>query len=289
MPPEHAPPLLPFRDRPLSTEELQALRLVLSSYRDGSGQNQTAVGSMPGFRDFERGLASIVGGSAAENKGVFDVTRAVPGGLGYGVSCKMARFATSSQQAAFAELSNAAAKFRAHLLGLQINWVTEPGLAGPALIELVTSWHQADASTHGLDLQASKYAILSRSTNWGEFVAKGSVVPSITAVEELLAPIWPRESGFPLDMMSGGWAPSGWHLHFAEGAFGQIREARLANPQTADPQGLVAFFGSMGWVAKLKDEERLPLVDAMSSHLTAAEYVLPWQTRVQWTRLRAPG
>lgn len=130
MSPEHAPLLLPFRDRPLSADDLEALRLVLSTYRDGSGQNQTTVGSMPGFRDFERGLASIVGGSAAENKGVFDVIRPVPGGPGYGVSCKMARFATLSQQAAFAELSNAAAKFRAHLLGLQINWVTEPGLAG---------------------------------------------------------------------------------------------------------------------------------------------------------------
>ncbi len=164
-----APLLLPFRDRPLSPDELEALRLVLSTYRDGSGQNQTKVGSMPGFRDFERGLASIVGGSAAENKGVFDVIRTVPGGRGYGVSCKMAQFPTSSKEAAFAELSNAAAKFRAHLLGLQVNWVTEPGLAGPALIGLVTSWHKADAVTHGLDLEASRYAILSRSSNWNEF------------------------------------------------------------------------------------------------------------------------
>lgn len=33
---------------------------------------------------------------------------------------------------------------------------------------------------------------------------------------------------------------------------------------------------------------RQPLVDAMRSHLTAAEYVLPWQTRVQWARLSTP-
>lgn len=160
---------LPFRDRPLSKDELETLRLVLSTYRDGSGQNQTNVGSMPGFRDFERGLSSIVGGTAAENKGVFDIIRPVPGERGFGVSCKMARFAPAAQQAAFVELSNAAAKFRAHLLSLQINWVTEPGLAGPALIELVTSWHQADANALNLDLQASKYAVLSRSSNWSEF------------------------------------------------------------------------------------------------------------------------
>lgn len=119
-------------------------------------------------------------------------------------------------------------------------------------------------------------------------VANGPVAPSITAVEELLAPIWPQDFGFPLDMMSGAWAPSAWNLPFAEQAFNQIREARLANPQTVDPQGLVAFFGSMGWIADLPDEERRPLVDAMRSHVTAAEYVLPWQTRVQWTRLSAP-
>lgn len=142
---------------------------MLSTYRDGSGQNQTAAGSMPGFRDFERGLASIIGGSAAENKGVFDVIRLVAGGPGFGVSCKMAAFAPAASEAAFVELSNAAAKFRAHLLGLQINWVTEPGLAGPAIIKLVTSWHEADATTLGLDLHASKYAVLSRSRNWREF------------------------------------------------------------------------------------------------------------------------
>lgn len=160
---------LPFRDRPLNDIELEALRLVLSTYRDGSGQNQTIRGSMPGFRDFERGLASVIGGTAAEDKGVFDIIRPVPGGLGYGVSCKMAAFPAKHMNAAFVELSNSAAKFRQHLIDRQINWVTEPGLAGPAVIELVTSWHQEAANRLGLDLQGSKYAVLSRSSDWTEF------------------------------------------------------------------------------------------------------------------------
>ena len=168
-PPIVTPIQLPFRDRPLNADELEALRLVLSTYRDSSGQNQTEHGSMPGFRDFERGLASVVGGSAAENKGVYDIIRRADSGASFGISCKMARFAPVAQQAAFVELSNAAAKFRKHLLDQQINWVTEPGLAGPAIISLVTSWHQADANLLGLDLQASKYAVLSRSSNWQEF------------------------------------------------------------------------------------------------------------------------
>jgi SAM-dependent methyltransferase len=120
-------------------------------------------------------------------------------------------------------------------------------------------------------------------------VANGPAMPSITAVEELLAPIWPRDFGFPLDMMSGAWAPGVWSLPFAERNFDHIREARLANPQTVNPQGLVAFFCSMGWVANLPDEKRQPLVDAIRAQLTAAEYVLPWQTRVQWTQLSAPS
>ena len=160
---------IPFRDRPLNGDEFEALRLVLSTYRDGSGQNQTRLGSMPGYRDFERGLASIVGGTAAENKGVFDVIRPVDDGRGFGISCKMAQFATKEKESAFVELSNAAAKFRKHLLERQINWVTEPGLAGPAIIELVTSWHEDDAVRLGLSLDHSKYAVLSRSSNWTEF------------------------------------------------------------------------------------------------------------------------
>ena len=117
-------------------------------------------------------------------------------------------------------------------------------------------------------------------------VPSGPTMPSITAVEELLAPIWPQDFGFPLDMMSRGWTPGAWQLAFAQATFDVIHEAELANPQTVDPQGLVAFFGSMGWVANLPDDHRKQLLGRMRSRLTATEYVLPWQTRAQWTRLR---
>ena len=89
-------------------------------------------------------------------------------------------------------------------------------------------------------------------------------------------------------MMSGAWAPTAWNLPFAEKAFDHMHEARIENPQTVNPDALVAYFGSMGWVANLPHEERQPPVDAMRSRVTAAEYVLPWQTRVHWTRLSAP-
>ena len=117
-------------------------------------------------------------------------------------------------------------------------------------------------------------------------VPSGPTVPSTTAAEQLLAPMWPQDFGFPLDMMSPGWTPSAWQLAFAQVTFDPIHEATLANPQTLDPQGLLAFFGSMGWIATLPDDDRQQLLEAIGSRLTATEYVLPWQTRAQWTRLR---
>jgi SAM-dependent methyltransferase len=118
-------------------------------------------------------------------------------------------------------------------------------------------------------------------------VADGRVVPDIASVEDLLAPIWPQDFGFPLDMMSGDWAPDVWAGPLARRTFEPVREERLANPQTVDPDGLLAFFGSMGWIASLPDTARHPLIAAMRRDLSASHYVLPWQTRIQWTRLRS--
>lgn len=74
-----------YRDRPLNDIEFEVLRLVLSSYRDGSGQVvRPNVGSMPGFRDYERALAAVLRARAPENKGIFDVivsTDTVPFGI----------------------------------------------------------------------------------------------------------------------------------------------------------------------------------------------------------------
>jgi len=119
-------------------------------------------------------------------------------------------------------------------------------------------------------------------------VPTGPSVPSIAAVEELLAPHWPNEFGFPLDMMSLGWTPRTWQLPFVRSTFDEVQTAQLPNPQTVDPAGLMAFFGSMGWVANLPDEDRLPLLRTMRLQLIATQYMLPWETRVHWTRLSDP-
>ena len=112
--------------------------------------------------------------------------------------------------------------------------------------------------------------------------------PSTAAVEELLTARGPKPSEVsydPLDLGGPCYEPGEWPL--AEPSFEPLQEIRLRNPQTLDRDGLVAFFASMGWLADLPDEERLPLVDKVRSLLAAAEYRRLWETRVHWTRLAA--
>jgi hypothetical protein len=63
-------------------------------------------------------------------------------------------------------------------------------------------------------------------------------------------------------------------------------ETRLPNPRTVDPEGLIAFFGSMDWIARLPDQQRIPLLNRVRSLLTTAEYLLPWETHIHWRRSR---
>lgn len=161
-------PSYPYRDRALDTRELERLRLTLSSFRDGSGQNvvKSTGKTMPGFRDYERSLAAVIGGSTTENKGILDVvvnTTAKP----FGISCKMTAFPPAKNESSFMELSNSAAKFRKHLLSLQINWITEPMLAGPALVGLVSSWHEEVAAE--IELDASRYSVFAHDRKWERF------------------------------------------------------------------------------------------------------------------------
>jgi hypothetical protein len=156
-----------FRDRPLNPYELEVLRLVLSTFRDGGGQVVRKTGeTMPGFRDFERGLAAVLHGKAPENKGIFDViVTAAP--KPFGISCKMSSMQPAANRCSFMELSNSAALFRQHLLLQQVNWATEPMLAGPAIVDLVSSWHFALGDE--IDVESSKYAVLAHNARWDLF------------------------------------------------------------------------------------------------------------------------
>lgn len=76
-----------------------------------------------------------------------------------------------------------------------------------------------------------------------------------------------------------------WPQAFAPSAFEPLQKTQFPNEQTLDRDRLVAFFGSMGWLGALPDEERTTLLDEVKSRLTHDEYRLPFETHVYWTRL----
>jgi SAM-dependent methyltransferase len=79
-----------------------------------------------------------------------------------------------------------------------------------------------------------------------------------------------RSPHIPLDL-GGPHASSGWRPAVAESPFGPFAATVLPNPQMLDPDGIVAFYASMGWLAEFPDEERLPLSE-IRSRLTAPQY-----------------
>jgi SAM-dependent methyltransferase len=111
--------------------------------------------------------------------------------------------------------------------------------------------------------------------------------PSVTAVEALLHERLPKGATDydPLDLGGPRRADGKWRGSFAATGFEPVRHTRTPNPQTLDRDGLVAFFASMGWIADLADEKRVPLLAEVRSLLTDSEYRRQWTTHVYWTRL----
>jgi SAM-dependent methyltransferase len=118
----------------------------------------------------------------------------------------------------------------------------------------------------------------------------GSIEPPIAAVEELLVPQWPADIDIPLDLDPHRWPHArDWPRAFEQSAFEPLREAVFPNPQLVGAEELVAFFGSMGWIGALPDDERRAHLDDVRSRLTTDEYRLPFETDVHSTRLTHPG
>jgi SAM-dependent methyltransferase len=111
--------------------------------------------------------------------------------------------------------------------------------------------------------------------------------PSITSAEALLRKRLPEGTldYDPLDLDGPHRGDGDWRGSFVAAGFEPLRDTRIANPQTLDSDGLVSFFASMGWIADIGDEERLPLLADVRSVLSASEYRRLWTTQVFWTRL----
>ncbi len=111
--------------------------------------------------------------------------------------------------------------------------------------------------------------------------------PSTSAAEKLLTERGPKPSQVsydPLDLGKRARTASD-KLALAESSFEPLREVLLPNPQALDRDGLVAYYASMGWLADLPDEERLPLLEQVRSLLTSTEYRRLWETHVDLTQL----
>jgi SAM-dependent methyltransferase len=101
----------------------------------------------------------------------------------------------------------------------------------------------------------------------------GPIEPPIPAVEQLLEPYWPKDIELPLDLNPNRLPHAReWPHAFERSVLEPLQESRFANPQAVDPDGLVAFFGSMGWIGALADDERLTLLGEVRSQLTACGY-----------------
>ena len=158
---------IPFKDRALNKQEFEQLRLMLSIFRDGTGQVVLSSGeTMPGFRDYERTIAALLDARAPEDKGIFDVHVESDTGT-FGISCKMAKIQPPGNNCTFMELSNSAAKFEAELNRLNIDWTTHPQQAGEAVVNLVTSWHLEVQEEFALN--SSRYVVLSHDAKWEKF------------------------------------------------------------------------------------------------------------------------
>jgi hypothetical protein len=158
-------------DRPPTEQEVEKLRLILSTYQDGTGMLQVEDGmTLPGWRDFERTVALTFNGQAQESKSIFDVlllSEDRPNAR-YGLSCKMRRELNKIKTTGRVslELSNSAGQFWDYLKTKDINqsnYRNNPLDVGVSLIEVVERWHQAVSIERGgmVDLTKSSYLVLS--------------------------------------------------------------------------------------------------------------------------------
>ncbi len=138
---------LPFVERNPTDAEIEKLRLILSTYQDGSGMLQRDGGrTLPGWRDFERSVAAAFLGKALESKWIYDVILTNSKGVQFGVSCKMRGTLREVERKGrvTVELSNASGEFwdSVKTRGItQENYHEHPGIVGATIIEVVEGWH----------------------------------------------------------------------------------------------------------------------------------------------------
>ncbi|MCB9450160.1 MAG: helix-turn-helix transcriptional regulator [Anaerolineaceae bacterium] len=167
---------LPFIDRPPTEKEIERLRLILSTYQDGTGMIKAQSDrTLPGWRDFERACALTFNGTAVENKFFVDVIfplESQPPTF-YGIDCKMRRELRSLENRGiiYIEVTNAAKLLWSHLASrgvTEANFRDEPEAAGKGLIDAVETLKRTSSTAYPdglINLERSSYFVLLWDTN----------------------------------------------------------------------------------------------------------------------------
>jgi len=154
-----------------SSTVFQKLRLILSTYQDGSGQLRVSEEkTLPGWRDFERAVAIAFQGKSQESKSIFDVIAPDEGEQGryYGISCKMRGTLSDTIKKGYVslELSNSARQFWDAINQYDLNQQTyreHPTIVGKALVNRVQHWHDLVGTVAGGHITLSKSFFLTLS------------------------------------------------------------------------------------------------------------------------------
>ncbi len=174
-----------FATRQPTKDEIQQFRLAISSFCDGSGMLKQEDGStLPGWRDFERVTASILGGEAPECKEVFDVIipSTISSNVDYGLSIKSKELSRSTALGdlsddgrVYIELTNSPAKLWTPIYAKGLNEDDFRGLKnadiiGETILDTIRNWHLETANNHSitkpgriLDSEHSVYLVISYS------------------------------------------------------------------------------------------------------------------------------
>jgi hypothetical protein len=158
-----------FSGKILDSQAVERIRLILSTYQDGTGMLESGEATIPGWRDFERATAIALRGIAQESKAIYDVKVPLGDGTFFGVSCKMRKELRKvrNQGRASLEISNSSKKFWS---ALNKNGITvdnyksvDPATVGKILCELIEKWHEEVSAINGGDIHLSQSFFLSLS------------------------------------------------------------------------------------------------------------------------------
>lgn len=151
----------------IDDKQIEQIRLLMSTYQDGTGQLRTKNGSiLPNWRDFERSVATTFKGFAFENKGFLDVViegKEIEEIGKIGISCKMRNTLSNfkSSKSISMELSNALNKFWSELQKHKMYNMGHvrlvPGKAGKTIVDLYESWKFDAAEKINVNIERSFY------------------------------------------------------------------------------------------------------------------------------------